>query len=122
LNIAKHRLLTLVGWMACSFLFVILGWIGGAGIGYLCEFMGWVEYPDVMFSGLTFLIFPFIGGIIGLIVMHIIRTLCWIKLHHSYMMKYEKWTWKYTMGIVLLDELLWLMVFTAICVLLTIVL
>ena len=122
LNVAKHRLLPCVGWMLCSFLFVIMGWICGAGIGYLSLFMGWVEFPDEMFSGLNFVIFPFVGGIIGLIVMHTVRFLCWSKLQHRYMKEYEGWTWKHTIGIVLLDESIWIVAFATTCILLVTVL
>ena len=121
LNIVKHRFFALVGWLICSFLFIILGLICGAGIGYLSEAMGWVKYPDVMFSGLAFLVFPFVGGIISLIAMHIVRVLCWVKLHRRYMEVHEAWTRKHTIGIALIDEIVWLIAFTVICLLLTIV-
>lgn len=119
LDTAKQRFLPLAGWLVCSFLFVIAGSIGGAGIGYLGLALGWVKYhPDVMFSGLAFLEFPFAGGIIGLIVMHAVRALCWAKLHRRYMKEHKRWTWKHTMGIALFDETIWLAVFAAICTIL----
>lgn len=119
LDAAKHRLLSLIGWLVCSFLFVIVGSIGGAGIGYLCLALGWVEYPsDVMFSGLAFLKFPFVGGIFGLIAMHTVRVLRWAKLHCKYMEEHIRWTWKHTLGIALFDEAIWLVTFAAICTIL----
>lgn len=117
LNVAKQRLLPCAGWIFCSFLFVIVGWICGAGIGYLSLAMGWVEFSNEMFSGMTFLVFPFVGGIIALIAMHIVRFLCWTKLQHKYMKEYEGWTWKHTMGIIFLDETIWMVAFVTICVL-----
>ena len=118
LDVAKHRLLPAIGWVACSVLSMFVGGILGIWIGYLCLATGLMEATDKLFSGWAFLTFPFVGGIIGLITMHIVRTLCWIKLHRSYMKKYERWTWKYTIGIVFLDEIAWLITFTTICLLL----
>ena len=111
LDIVKHRLLSFVIWMVCSLVFEILGCLGGAGIGYLSEAMGWVEYPEAMFSRLTFLLFPFAGGIVGLIAMHVVRVMGWIKMHHSYMEAHEGWTRKYSMRIVIIDEIAWLIAF-----------
>lgn len=110
----KYRFLPCAGWTICSFLFMFIGWIAGAGIRYFSTAVGWVKYSDEMFSGLNFLKFPFVGGIVGLIAMHIIRILCWTKLRRRYMEKYEGWTWKYTMGFILFDEALWLMAFVMI--------
>lgn len=118
LDAAKRRFLPLAGWMACSFLSVIVGLIGGTGIGYLGLALGWVEYSDEMFSGLAFLVFPFVGGIVGLTVMHIVRIWCWTKLHRKYLSECEGWTRKHTVGIAFLDETIWLTAFAAICAIL----
>ena len=116
-NVMKHRFLPSVGWLVSSFLLMLAGWLSGAGIGYMCEAMGWVEYPDTMFSGLAFLLFPFVGGIIGLTIMHIVRVRSWIKLHHRYMEDHKGWTRKHTIGLVIIDEIAWLMAFCTICLL-----
>ena len=42
----------------------------------------------------------------------------WMKLHRSYSSKYKDWTWRYIMGIVFLDEAVWIIVFIEICLLL----
>lgn len=119
LDTVKHRFLPLIGWLVCSVLFVVVGGIGGAGIGYLCLALGWVEYPsDVMFSGLAFLEFPFVGAIVGLIAMHVVRVLCWTKLHRKCMEEHVQWSWKHTMGVALFDEVMWLVIFAAICTIL----
>lgn len=123
LNVAKHRFLPYVGWTVGSFLFVFAGWLCGAGIGYLIQALGWLNYPtDEMFSGLAFLVFPFMGGIIGLIIMHIVRIMCWAKLWYRYTKEQEGWVQKHMLGIVFLDELMWLITFSAIWVILVITL
>ena len=104
IKIVRQRLLPFMGWMLCSFLFVILGWIGGAGIGYLGEAIGLVTYPDVMFSRIAFLIFPFGGGVVGLIALHIVRVRSWLKMHRKFMNEHKNWTSKYTMAIIFIDE------------------
>lgn len=113
IKVARKRFLPFMGWMLCSFLFVILGWISGACIGYLGEAIGLVTYPDVMFSRIAFLIFPFGGGVVGLIALHIVRARSWLKMHHKFMNEYKKWTTKYTMAIIFIDETAWLIAFTA---------
>ena len=75
---------------------------------------------DNLFTGWGFLTFPLVGGLVGLVVLHIIRILCWTRLHNRYMAELEGWTWKHTAGIILFDEVIWLMVFvTAFALLLT---
>lgn len=114
-NAAKHRLLPYLGWTIGSFLIMFAGWLCGAGIGYLFEALGWLRYSeDVMFSGMNFLLFPFFGGIISLIIMHIVRILCWRNLWHRYTKELAGWTSKHMLGIILLDEMMWLITFTVI--------
>ncbi len=114
LNIAKHRLLPGAGWMACSFLFMFVGWLGGIGVCYLGLVVGPVEFPDEMYAGLNVLLFPLVGGNVGLTAKHIIRVRCWARLQHRYMDEYGGWTWKHTIGVILFDEAIWLAAFTAI--------
>ena len=82
--------------------------------------MSWMDYTDKLFTEWGFLTFPFVGGSIGLAIMHIVRIRCWVKLHHRVMLEREGWTWKHTVGIVLLDEAIWLIAFAAIFTLLLI--
>lgn len=118
LEAVKCRLLPSIGWTACSVLAMFAGGLSGTWIGYLCLATGWMESTDKLFSGLAFLTFPCVGGAIGLAVMHIVRIWCWAKLHREYMKKYEEWSWKHTIGIVLFDEAVWLVLFVVICALL----
>lgn len=97
---------------------MFVGGLSGIWIGYLFLVTGWMESTDKLFTGWAFLTFPCVGGAIGLTVMHFVRIRCWVKLHREYMKKYEEWSWKHTIGIVLVDEAVWLVTFVAICALL----
>ena len=82
-NFVKDRLIPNLGWLTCSLLFTFAGWLTGAGIGYLCLDMG-LQFPEGMYSGMGFLLFPFYGGIAGLVVMHVIRIIRWKKILEGY--------------------------------------
>ena len=45
---------------------------------------------------------------------HFIRIYYWAKLHRKCTSELEGWTWKYTMGIIVLDEAIWFVAFIAI--------
>ena len=114
----KHRLLPCVGWLFCSFLFMIIGWICGYVIGQICVTMGWIHFSDDMFSGLSILIFPVVGGVIGVLFMHVLRLRNWRKQDTYYRYVYEKWTSRHTLYIVIFDEVIWMISFALIWVLL----
>lgn len=118
LAVAKSRLLPSMGWIICSVLAIFMGGIGGIFIAYLCLTMGWKEPTDDIFSGWSFLTFPYTGGFIGLVVLHIVRIRSWAKLSRKYMVEHKGWTWKYTLGLVLFDEAVWLAAIFAILMLL----
>ena len=119
LTVAKSRLLPGIGWIVCSILVIFIGGLGGIFVGYLCLATCWIESTDQIFSGWTFLTFPYTGGFIGIAILHIIRIRCWVKLHLRYTKEHKEWTWKYTIGIALFDETIWLVIFLeifALCV------
>lgn len=118
LDVAKHRLLPAIGWVACSVLSMFVGGILGIWIGYLCLATGLMEATDKLFSGWAFLTFPYTGGALGLITLHIIRIWCWMRMHRRLLLEYEGWTLKHTVGIALFDEGVWLIIFIAIFLLL----
>ena len=120
LKVAKCRLLPSIGWITCSVLAMFAGGISGIWIAYFCLATGLMESTDKLFTGWTFLTVPCVGGVVGLAVMHIVRIRCWLKLQRRYMKEYEGWSWKHTIGIVLIDETIWLVAFVAICAILVI--
>lgn len=101
----KERFLPNLDWLLCSVLFTFAGWLAGAGIGYLCVDMG-LQFPEGMYSGMGFLLFPFYGGIAGLVIIHVIRIVHWKRLLGGY--KGNRWLfiaaeeicWAATYGIV----------------------
>ena len=111
LDAAKRRIIPWIGWIACSALSAFVG--GNLGILFagLCLAAGFMETTDQLFTGWGFLTFPFVGGIVGLIVMHIVRVQRWVKLHRKYMEEYKGWTHRHTIAIVFIDETVWLLVF-----------
>ena len=104
LSVVKSRLLPSVGWIVCSIFVVFIGGLGGILSAYLCLTTGWIEPTDKIFSGWAFLTFPYMGGGIGLVILHIVRICYWIKLHRRYKEEYKEWTRKHTIGIALFDE------------------
>ena len=115
---AKSRILPGLGWLLCSFLFVAIGYVCGYGIGELFVSRGWVRFPDDMFSGLSILMFPVGGSILGVLCMHLIRIKIWKKQDRQYRSDREGWTSKHTAGMIILDELMWLTEFSLIWLLL----
>lgn len=115
LDVLKSRFKPLLGWIVGSFVTVFVCGLIGIGIGRLGEKLGLVTYPNVPFAGLAFLIFPIVGGLIGLIVAHIFRIVCWHRLHNKCVSNYEGWKLKYTIGIVVIDEICWIIAVTFIC-------
>ena len=76
---------------------------------------GLMDMTHKLFTGWGFLTFPLVGGIVGLVAMHIFRVQRWLKLHRRYMEEYEGWTTGHTIGIVVMDEAVWLLIFAPLC-------
>ena len=116
-TVAKTRILPNIGWIACLIPSIFIGGFIGSQLGLWVDFLLMKFANKSLFRGWDLFMFLYAGVVIGLIVMQIIRILCWIKLHRRYLSEYEGWAWKHTIGIVLFDETVWLLTLPTICLL-----